>query len=142
MITSDENALRAWHFRKLKWSLQALAIPASDQLSLFPQFAATADELALDFDRWASLVSENYEEELSSAQIDALAAISRTFETISGHAAEFEAELWTAEAVRSSSHWDDIRRVAAVALEVFGWPIERPPRNPDDREQHSSAEAG
>jgi len=142
MNTPDENALRAGHFRELKWSLQALAIPASDQLSLFPQFAAKPDELARDFDHWASVVNENYEEELSSAQIDALAAISQTFQTISGHAAEFEAELWTEEAVRSSSHWDDIRRVAAVALEVFGWPVESPSRNPDDRERHSSDEAG
>ncbi len=133
MITSDENDLRAWHFRELKWSLQALAIPASDQLSLFPQFAAMADELALDFDHWASVVNDNYEEELSSAQIGALAAISQTLERMSSHAVEFEADLWTEEALRSSSHWEDIRRLAAVALEAFGWPLESPRRDPGDR---------
>jgi hypothetical protein len=133
MITPDENALRAWHLRELKWSLQALAMPASDQLSLFPQVAAKADELALDFDHWASVVNDNYAEELSSVQIDALAVISQTFKTMSGHAADFEAELWTEDAVRSSSHWDDIRRLAANALEAFGWPLERPSRNPGDR---------
>jgi hypothetical protein len=132
MITPDENAARAADFRELKWSLQALAFPASDQPGLFPQFAASPDQLALDFEHWASVVKETYEEELSSAQLDALAAISRTLQTISGHAAEFEAELWTEEAVRSSSHWDDIRRVAAAALEVFGWRMESHPRNPGD----------
>ena len=138
MITPDENALRAGHFRELKWSLQALAIPASDQLSLFPQLAAMgahapADELALDFEHWASVVHDNYEEELSPAQAGALAAISETFTTMSGDAAEFGAELWTEEAVRSSSHWQDVRRLATVALEAFDWPLESPPRDPDDR---------
>ncbi len=35
---------------RLKHSLQALAMPAEVQLTLFPDFVCKADELALDFD--------------------------------------------------------------------------------------------
>ena len=36
----------------LEWALQALALPARDQVSLFPDSAHPADELILDFDHW------------------------------------------------------------------------------------------
>ncbi|WP_437731634.1 hypothetical protein [Sorangium sp. So ce1335] len=33
---------------RLKWSIQALAAPAFEQIRLFPRFVCVADELAID----------------------------------------------------------------------------------------------
>jgi len=127
MTIPDENALRSWHFRELKWSLQALAIAASDQLKLFPEFVVKADEMALAFDHWASLVRSSYESELSRSQSDSLAAIAQKLATMSRDGAEFDLELWTDSAPSSSAHWDDVRMLATSALEAFDWPAESPP---------------
>ena len=121
MAITDENTLRSSHFRQLEGSLRALSIATSDQLTLFPEQAAKADELARDFDHWSSVVRANYEGELSRAQADALAAIHQKFATMSRDGAEFDPELWTESALSSSVHWDDVRRLAGVALETFGF---------------------
>ena len=44
----DEHG--AHRLQRLQWSLQALARPASEQLSLYPDFVCPGDELALEFD--------------------------------------------------------------------------------------------
>ena len=33
--------------------------------------------------------------------------------------AEFDADIWTDEAVRTSEHWADVRTLAAAALDEF-----------------------
>jgi hypothetical protein len=128
MTIPDESSLQSWHFRELRWSLQALASAASDQLKLFPELAANADQLALDFDHWASVVRADYGGELSASQTDALAAIDRKLATISRDGAEFDPELWTESGLGASAHWEDVRRLAASALAAFGWPVESPPQ--------------
>ena len=45
MATLDNDALRAWHFKQLRWSLQALATATSEQRPLFPDAAAIQREL-------------------------------------------------------------------------------------------------
>lgn len=137
----EENTLRSWQFRQLKWSLQGLATSGSDQRALFPDYAVKADELALDFDHWASVIRGNYETELSASQAQSLAAIDRQFATMSRDGAEFDLELWTEAAVSTSEYWADVRRLAASALEVFGWPIESPPQDSDERTHLSSQES-
>jgi hypothetical protein len=126
----DPTAKREWHFRQLKWALQALAIPAPDQRRLFPDFVVVADELALDFDHWQLVVLDNYDGELSTEQTSSLAEIDRTLGQMSGSGAD---ELWTELALSSSQHWADLRRLAGAALKVFGWPVESPPRDPHER---------
>jgi hypothetical protein len=130
---TEENAQRAWHFRQLRWSLQGLAIAGSNQRTLFPDYLMRADELAFDFDHWALLVRGNYGNDLSASQAESLAAIDRKFTTMSRDAAEFDVELWTEEACRTSEHWAEVRRLATSALEAFGWLIEVPTRTPSDR---------
>lgn len=119
MIIPEEHDLRSSHFKELARSLQALAIAASDQLALFPESAVKADDLARDFDYWASLVRGQYVTELSASQVDALTAIDQKLATMSRDGAEFDPDLWTASALSSSPQWDDVRRLAAVALEAF-----------------------
>ena len=115
-----ETRERAWHFKQLRWSLQRLAGSASDQASLFPEWTATADELALDFDHWASLIRERYAGELDDAQRGALEAIETAFSRMSRDAAELDADTWSETAVRTSEDWVALRRLAAEALEAFG----------------------
>lgn len=115
----EENALRAWHFKQLKWSLQGLATAGSNQPLLFPDYAESADELALHFDHWLAIVRNQYEGELSEAQFTALAAIADKLATISRDGAEFDAELWTDAALMTSAHWADLRALAVAALAAF-----------------------
>jgi hypothetical protein len=117
----DEDTLRPWHFKRLRWSLQALAAAGARQRPLFPDGTASAGELALDFDHWGAVVREHYGTDLSEAQVESLTALDRKLATISRDGAEFDAELWTDAALTNSEHWADVRRLAASALEAFGW---------------------
>ena len=60
------------HFKSLKRALQALTAAPSPQPDLFPESVATPDELALDYDNWASVVRGNYEHDLSELQRQSL----------------------------------------------------------------------
>jgi hypothetical protein len=117
----DESAQRSWHFKQLRWSLQNLAAATSGQPPLFPEAAHTADELALDFDHWASVVLTSYEEELSGAQVESLGAIDAQLKRMSRDGREFDADLWTDRALTTSPQWVHVRTLAASALEAFGW---------------------
>jgi hypothetical protein len=132
MEIHEERLIREDHFRELRWSLQALATTDSLQPALFPEQSMSADELALDFDNSSSIVRERYEPDLSREQAAALDAIDHKLTTMSRDGAEFDAELWTDAAVRTSEPWREIRRLAAAALEAFGWPVESPPPPLDD----------
>ena len=133
MVEFDAAIKREWHFKQLKWALQALAIPASDQRQLFPEGVAVADELALDFEHSAAVVRGSYVEELSNPQVTRLADIDEILNRISRTGADFKPELWAELALGSSQHWAEIRHRAAVALDAFGWSVELPPRNPQER---------
>jgi hypothetical protein len=128
-----EDVERSSHFHQLKWSLQGLAGAGSQQPGLFPEYVPNADDLAFEFDHTASLVRARYEPELSASQSESLTAIERKLATLSRDGAEFDIELWTDAAVRSSSHWADVRRLAAAALEAFGWPLTPPAPGPGDQ---------
>jgi hypothetical protein len=117
---SEEHALRSWHFRQLRWSLQALAAAGSDQRTLFPDHVVTADELAFDFDHWAGVIRSNYERDLSRPQAESLGAIDQKLATMSRDGVEFDLELWTEAALSTSEHWAGVRRLATSALEAFG----------------------
>lgn len=118
---AEETPERSWHFKQLRRSLQALAISGSGQRALFPDFVVKADELALDFDHWFAVIRSNYASDLTRPQADALVMIDQKLATISRDGAEFDVELWTEEALSGSEHWADVRRLAASALEAFGW---------------------
>ncbi|MBA2304733.1 MAG: hypothetical protein H0W08_19160 [Acidobacteria bacterium] len=114
-------------FRNLKWSLQALAVPPSEQLALFPDYAAKVDDLAVDFDKWASVIRTNYETDLTSTQTESLTAIERRLSLISRLGTEYDPDIWTEAALGKDEYWAAIRTLAATALEAFGWSVESPP---------------
>jgi hypothetical protein len=121
MRVSENSQTRAWHFKQLKWSMQGLVRSGSDQQTLFPDRRMEPGELALDFDHWSSVVRSQYQDDLTASQLDALAAIEQKLATMSRDGAEFDLDVWTESALQTSEHWVEVRRLAAAALEAFGW---------------------
>jgi hypothetical protein len=120
----DDDTRRPWHFKQLKWSLQALAEAGSVQPALFPERAPGPDDLAFAFDHWAAVVRDIYLPELSPAQAQALSGMAAKLAVMSRDGAEFDVELWTDAALETSEHWADVRQLALSALEAFGWAVE------------------
>ena len=106
---------------RLRRSLEALSDIGPDQPTLFPEFQADPAALSLEFTQSAAVMQEVHAETLSDRQRHALAALDRKLLTISRDGAEFEADLWTDEALADSPHWADVRQLAKAALEAFGW---------------------
>ena len=118
---AEDQPQRDWHFKQLKWCLQALARAGSAQPTLFPEESPKPDDLAFGFDHWAALVRDSYGADLPERQASALEAIARKLETMSRDGAEFDVELWTEAALSTTEHWADVRRLAVSALDEFGW---------------------
>jgi len=116
----SNDAQRESHFRQLTSSLEALASEPSDQLALFPDSVVKADDLASRFDDAARVICSEYAADCSRPQLDALAAISARLTAMSRDGVEFDPDLWTDDAVRTSVHWQDVRMLARAALEAFG----------------------
>jgi hypothetical protein len=119
MLVDDERTERGVAFKQLELSLRALAMAASDQLSLFPENVVTADELARHFDHAWSAVRASYEHELSTAQIEALSGVDRILEAMSRDGAAFDLDLWTDAALRSNDQWRAVRALALESLRVL-----------------------
>lgn len=110
---------------QFKGSLQALAVPASDQLSLFPDFVCKADELALDFDHWYNVAESHIK--FTPEQTQVLAELDERLSEMSRNGSLFSEELWTEKGLETSEHWGRVRTLAQTALSEFGWTIEHPP---------------
>lgn len=109
-------------FTRLKHSLQALALPAKEQIQLFPDFATKTDELVLDFDHWRSCAVGNFRTEFTSEQLDSLSAIDRHIQNPSG-----DQSVWQEEALFQHQFWQELRDLAVLSLSTFGWKPEIPP---------------
>ena len=120
MLVDDEATGRIAAFKQLEASLRALSMSSSDQLTLFPEHVVTAEELALRFDHAWTAVRAAYEEELSDSQNRAVSAVERELDAISRDGADFDVELWTEVALRTSQQWVSIRRLAHDALVALG----------------------
>jgi len=123
MLTNDAPD-KETQLRYLRWSLQALAASPSEQLALFPDAVAKADELVLDFDNCAAVVRERDDAGLSESQLGALAAIDQQLATMSRLASELDADIWSEAALRDDPHWQRTRQLAEEALTAFGWNTE------------------
>ncbi|CAN7576380.1 hypothetical protein LJR232_004016 [Aquipseudomonas alcaligenes] len=107
---------------KLKWVIQALAIPADEQVRLFPDFVNAADELALILEE----VLSDFEGLDATVPVDALLAVRRLDEKILSVSGECNSQVWTERALYESIHWEEIRGLAAIVAEQMGWPIDSP----------------
>ena len=100
------------------WILQALAQPYEIQVSLFPDFACAADELALEWER-VFLGIKNAGDAISRE----LDEIDSKILSISGIN---NAEFWTDAALQERKEWEDIRDLARTALTKIGIDISAP----------------
>jgi hypothetical protein len=117
----DDEVHDSGSLTRLRRTLEALSDIGPEQPALFPEFEAGPAALSLEFNQSAALLQEQYADALSSGQHDALAALDRKLLTISRDGAEFDADLWTDEALATSAHWADVRQLAKAALGAFGW---------------------
>jgi hypothetical protein len=103
--------------RELMRVLRQLARAASEQPGLFPDENVNAAELVRAFDQRALAVRGSYDDRLSPSQIETLTALEEKLSTMSRDGAEFDADIWTDEAVRTSEHWAEVRALATAALD-------------------------
>jgi hypothetical protein len=118
----SEEELLAWSLDQLKWSLQALALPYDAQRNLFPSFACTADELALDFDHWCE--TARHQHTFTADQLSALGSVSAVLSAMTD---EKDAGLWSDSALAHLPRWQDVRDRARKALDAFQWTLDVPP---------------
>ena len=109
---------------RLREALQALALPAEAQLRLLPRFAEDVDDLVLNFDHCWRAATADHAGRLTAAQSDALGAIDRLLDDMSG---QRNAGVWTRAAVRDDARWARLRSAAREALGTFGWTLDVPP---------------
>jgi len=112
--TDSEDPLRA-----LVHVIRRLAAAGSGQATLFPDANVSAGELVRAFDQRALAVRDSYDDRLSSSQLESLTVLEKKLSTMSRDGAEFDADIWTDEAIRTSEHWAEVRTLAAAALDQF-----------------------
>jgi hypothetical protein len=114
MFTTDDSQDP---FRELILVIRRLASAGSGQPALFPDVNVSATDLVRDFDQRLSVVREDSEDQLSSRQVESLNLLGQKLSTMSRDGAEFDADIWTDEAVRSSPDWAEVRTLAEAALD-------------------------
>ena len=105
--------------RELVHVIRQLAAAGSGQPALFADEPVTASELMRAFDQRALAVRDSYDDRLSPSQIESLTALERKLSTMSRDGVEFDADMWTDEALRTSEHWAEVRGLAATAVDAF-----------------------
>ncbi len=126
-----KSASEDWKLQRLRWSIQALAMPADIQLALYPDFVVKADELALEFDENYELVDRSTFE---SSQLLALDKLNGKLEAMSAEGTDYYEDLWFDESeLFRSNHWEEVRELAIAVLNTLRWPVEKPPEDPEDR---------
>ena len=105
--------------RELTLVIRRLAAAGSGQPGLFPDENISAIDLVRDFDHIASVVREAGDAELSPSQVESLALLEQKLSTIARDGAEFDADIWTDEALRTSEQWAEVRTLATSALDAL-----------------------
>lgn len=105
--------------RELIRVIRRLSSAGSGQPRLFPDDNVSAIDLVRDFDQHAAVVREEYDDQLTPAQDESLTRLEQKLSTMAHDGAEFDADIWTEEAVQTSEHWVAVRELAAAALERF-----------------------
>lgn len=114
--------------RRLRWSIQALACPADEQVTLFPDFTCKADELALSFEEHAQPFLDPECRGLDMEQQRSLDELDQYLDQVSGMGEN--AVNWTDPGLYADGVWPEIRRLATVVLSAFGWERVNPGQEP------------
>jgi len=105
--------------RELTRVIRRLSTVGSGQATLFPDQNVSPRELVRDFDHRVVAVREAPDTHLSSSQIESLTLLEQKLSTMARDGVEFDADIWTDEAVRTSEHWAEVRSLAATAVDAF-----------------------
>ena len=98
--------------RELTRVIRRLSTAGSGQPALFPDENVSPRELVRDFDHRVLAVREAPETQLSSSQIESLTLLEQQLSTMARDGVEFDADIWTDEALRTSEHWAEVRTLA------------------------------
>jgi hypothetical protein len=98
-------------------SLRALAAELDVQIETVPG-ACVADELALDFAHWYEVARYTVAFPFTNEELNVLNGLDHTLDQMSGTQ---PADLWSNEALRSSSEWASVRTAAKAALHKLGY---------------------
>ena len=123
-------AMSDWKLERFKWATQALAVHADVQLRLFPDLVCKADELALEWDQHFRAVATD---SWTVPQVTLARSVDAKLEAMSHGGQDYQDTLWDDSALRCSSHWAELRLLAAAVLDAFGWPCSPPPGDSTDR---------
>lgn len=113
MTTPSDDGLNPWRRQELIWALRWLAADPEAAIAAY-HGVVTADEIALDLDHWYEMTRAWGL--LDDPTAEALKAIDETFEAMS----DAGPDLWTDEAIRSSTEWAEQRERARAALVRLG----------------------
>lgn len=108
--------------QRLIETLQTLAAPADIQLERFQGSVVHAGEPAADFDDALLLVRDCQQLQLTPRQQDALTEVESALNVIRGLR---HSHLWTGDAVRTSTEWEEVRQRAGEALTALDAPHAR-----------------
>jgi hypothetical protein len=110
------------HLNMLVQSLQLLAADYEEQVKALPEFVDVPDEIALTFNE-AYLLIENFDKEglMTTSQKMDLRQIDSALEQMSKGE-----DVWTLNALKTSSQWEDVRLLASNALKAFNIPKQAP----------------
>lgn len=112
--------------RRFMWAVQALALDASAQGQLFPEFAEPPDELELDQQETQAAFLRDWGADIAPPQKEAIERLDAQLESMGGSQ---NAHIWTVEALGSAPEWARVRELAATVLQSMGWPLALPPRD-------------
>ncbi|MBK8901770.1 MAG: hypothetical protein IPM53_11340 [Anaerolineaceae bacterium] len=115
-MNSQQNQLQA--------VLQALALPVTGQLRLYPNDACKVNRLIQEFDQFETMFVAEVADCLTEGQKAALSSLRMDLMRVC-HDAD---HACTDVALRRSDVWRRVRLLARSALVAFNWPLALPPQ--------------
>jgi hypothetical protein len=109
--------------RDFQQALIALGQDAQVQVSRYPSFVYTGDELVIDFDEARRAFIKSHGSTLSSEQEQSINCLDHRINELSG---EHNLDFWLdRDSLFSDSRWDELRTLAQETVRVFGWQDEK-----------------
>lgn len=103
--------------RRLYLTLLALSLPATDQMVLFPKVVSKANELALELEEAMDRMTMSNFQGLEPRQRDAIQQLDNFVRQIPK-----DDRIWSDEGLQGASEWEEVRRLARLALSSGDWP--------------------
>lgn len=118
-MVETSTSSSAWLLTELRAALSLLSAPADAQLRHLADLglADAVDELALEFDDVAPALGNLIT--AKAVTTESADAVRRLDEQLSAMSGVRQSGLWTPQALRTFAEWDEVRRLAARALELL-----------------------